>query len=205
MQISQADRTQVEAAIRSAEERTGADFVCVLAPNASRYAFYPLAWASLLALAAPWPCLWLTTWPFTSVLLVQLGVFVIALPVFGLPPLRRLLVPRRVQRATAHRAAAEQFLIRNLASTPTRRGVLLFLSCEEHYARVLADDAADAAVSQDHWRGAVDRMIAEARHGRHAAGFIAALDHCADGLGASRPAQPSEPANALPDRFVVLD
>lgn len=204
MKISAEDRARVEEAVRRAEARTGADFVCVLARNASTYRFYPLAWASILALGTPWMLLSLTLWPFADILLVQLAVFAVALPLLSLPPLRRLIVQRGLQRAAAHRAATEQFFVRDLATTPLRRGVLLFVAHEEHYARILADQGASEAVPPEHWRAAVDKLIAEARTGRHCAGFVAALDHCAEALSQSAPAE-RRAGGSLPNRFIVLD
>lgn len=204
MQVSLEDRARVEEAIRQAETRTGADFVCVLTRNASSYEFFPLAWASLLALVTPWICLELTVWPFAEILVIQLAVFVAAMLLLSTPVLRRRIVPRRVQRAAAHRAAAEQFLIRDLASTPSRRGILLFVSQDEHYARILADDGVAGALPQDHWRRSVDLLIAEARLGRHAAAFVAALEHCADALEPVLPPGARSGEGALPDRFYVM-
>ena len=204
MRVSPDDHALVRDAIREAERRTGADFVCVLARNASAYEFYPLAWASLAALALPWLLLAVTTWPFAEILLVQLVTFAVTILVLSTPGLRRFVVPRRVQRLTAHRAAAEQFFIHGLAGTPHRRGVLLFVAHDERYARVLADDGAVDIVAPEQWRKAVDLLVAEARSGRHASGFVHALQFCADILAPSRPEGGPDRPNALPDKFLVL-
>lgn len=204
MRVSADEQARVRDAIREAERRTGADFVCVLARNASAYEFYPLALASLLALALPWLLLAVTTWPFAEILLAQLVAFAVTLLVLSRPALRRLVVPRRIQRMTAHRAAAEQFFIHGLAGTPHRRGVLLFVAHDEHYARVLADDGALDTVPPEQWRKAVDLLVAEARNGRHASGFVHALQLCAEILAPSRPGGSPDRPNALPDKFIIL-
>lgn len=204
MRISAEEQARVRAAIAEAERRTGADFVCVLARNASGYEFYPLAGAILVALALPWLLLAGTRWPFAEILLAQLGVFAFAVLALSMPALRSFVVPRRLQRMTAHRAAAEQFFIHGLASTPHRRGVLLFVAHEEHYARVLADDGANDSVSPEQWRKAVDLLVAEAREGRHASGFVSALQFCADALSPTRPEGSADRPNALPDKFIIL-
>ncbi len=206
MRISAADRKRVEAAIGAAEIRAGAEFVCVLAKSSSDHAFHALAWAAVLGFATPWVLLLATAWPFAHILLAQLVIFVIAFLILDTSAVRRLIVPRRLQRAAAHRAAAEQFVIRDLGATPTRRAVLLFVSNDEHYARVLADRGAEAAVAPGHWRGTVDLLVDEARRGGHADGFIAALEHCAEALSASRPLHADhDKAHPLPDRFIVIE
>lgn len=204
MRLSTEDRTRVNAAIRAAEAGNSLDFVCVLVRNASSYEFYPLAWSALISLATPWVLLPLTTRPFSELLLAQLVVFAVALFVTSSSGVRRLLVPRRVQRAAAHRAATEQFFIRGLANTPERRGVLLFVAHEEHYARVLADEGAAERIASGHWQQAIDLLIAEARRNRHAEGFVAALRHCGAIADAALPRAGGR-VNALPDKFYVLD
>ncbi len=204
MRISAADTARVCDAIRDAERRTSGEFVCVLARNASEYRFYPLAWTALLSLAVPWVLLATTSWPFETILLGQLVAFALLLLLLSWPPVRRHIVPRGVQRAVAHRAAAEQFLLRGLARTPHRRGVLLFVAEEERYAHVLADDGVASAVPNERWKEAVARLVAQSGVGHHADGFIEALALCSAVLNDAFPAEP--PGNkVLPDKFYVLN
>ena len=204
MRISTADKARVCEAIREAERMTAGEFVCVLARNASDYRYYPLAWAAIVGLAAPWIMLATTTWPFATILLGQLLTFAIVLLLLSRPGVRGRLVPRGVQRAVAHRAAAEQFLVRGLARTPHRRGILLYVAEDERYARVLADDGVAAEIASEHWQEAVARLIAQSRAGRHADGFVEALGHCAAVLRERLPAEaPGD--KVLPDKFYVLD
>ena len=204
MRISTTDQTRVCDAIREAEGATTGEFVCVLARNASTYRFFPLAWAALASLVIPWLLLATTTWPFATILLAQLVTFAVLLALLRWPPLRRHIVPRAVQRAVAHRAASEQFLVRGLARTPHRRGILLYVAEEEHYAHVLADDGVADAIPSDQWREAVGRLVAQARAGRHADGFIEALNHCTAVLRERFPAE-APGRKVLPDKFHILD
>lgn len=205
MRIDPSDRKRVEEAIQRAEAESGADFVCVLARSASDYEFYPLAWAALVSLCTPWLLMVATPWTVMTLLLAQLVTFAILLLLLGFTPLRHRLVPRRVRRAAAHRMATEQFVIRDLATTPHRRAVLLFLAEEERYARILADIGAEAVVPEGHWRATIDLLVDAAKNGRHADAFVAALDHCVTALRPTRPSEAGNRVNALSDRFIVLD
>ncbi len=204
MRISTEDRRRVSDAIREAEQTTSGEFVCVLARSASTYRFYPLAWAALVGLIVPWPLVTLTAWPVQEILIAQLLAFIVVFMIAALPALRGLFVPRSVQRAAAHRAAAEQFLIRGLSRTPHARGILLYVAHEEHYARILADDGAADGVPADQWKQAITLLMAESRAGRHADGFIAALRHCAALMAQAFPAEAAQ-SNLLSDKFHVLD
>ena len=203
MRISSADRARVLEAIRAAEQQTSGEFVCVWMRSASRYPFYALAWAALVALVEPWLLL-ATQWTVLSILTAQLGTFALVALVLSAPGIRGRLVPRRVQRAAAHRAAAEQFLIRGLASAPHRCGILLFVAQEERYIRIIADDGAAARIQEGEWRKAVDLLRDGARQGRHAEGYVGALAHCGRLMGDVFPADAGS-VRTLPDRFYVIE
>jgi putative membrane protein len=202
MPISKEEHAAIAAAIRSAEERTSGQIVCVLMRASSEYFYVPVLWASLLALASPWPPIVLTQWSVQRIFLVQIVVFAAAVLVLSCPPLRMGLVPRRVRRARAHRAAVEQFFARGLTLTKDRTGVLIFVSLAERYARIIADEGIAAKVSNREWQTAVDELTAHMRDGRIAQGFLAAVERCGAVLAAHAP--PTGAGDELPARIYVM-
>jgi putative membrane protein len=202
MQLTREDHQAVSAAIHQAEQSTSGQIVCVLAHASSDYAYIPILWASALALLAPWPLMTLTQWSVQWIYLAQVAVFIVAGAVFAWMPLRLKLVPRPAQRAQAHRAALEQFVVRRIAHTKNRCGVLIFVSLAEHYARIVADEGIAQKVPGTEWQAAIDALTAHMRDGRIAAGFIAAVERCAAVLAAHAP--PDGSPNALPDRLYVM-
>ena len=196
------DHAAVAAAIREAEKRTCGQIVCVLARAASTYAHVPILWSSLLALFTPWPQIYFTPWSVQRIFLAQLIGFLAAALAFSWPPLRILLVPRTVQRARAHRAALEQFVLRGISRTRNRCGILIFVSLAEHYARIIADEGVAQKVHASEWQAAVDALTTHMREGRIAAGFIAAIERCGAVLAEHAP--PDGSPNELPDRLYVI-
>jgi putative membrane protein len=202
MAFGKEDHDAISAAIHEAEKRTCGQIVCVLAHASSDYAHVAILWASALALAAPWPLIVFTGWSVQRIFLVQLIVFIVAALVFSLTPLRLALVPRATRRARAHHAALEQFVVRRVAHTKNRSGVLIFVSQAERYARIIADEGIAQKVSQSEWQAAVDALIGHMREGRIAAGFIDAIERCGAVLAAHAP--PDGSTNELPDRLYVM-
>jgi putative membrane protein len=202
MQLSQEDHAAVSAAIGAAEARTSGQIVCVLAHASSDYAYIPILWASVLALAAPWPMIFLTAWSVQQIFFIQLLVFVAAGVVFSWAPLRLALVPRVVRRGRAHRAALEQFVLRHVTHTKNRSGVLVFVSLAEHYARIIADEGIAAKVPNAEWQTAIDALTAHMRDGRIAQGLVAAVEHCGAVLASHAP--PDGSAGGLPNRLYVM-
>lgn len=202
MEFTREQHEAISAAIREAERHTCGQIVCVLARSSSAYAYVPILWASALALITPWPLIDFTPWSVERIFLVQLVVFLVAAVVLSWMPLRFLLVPRAARRARAHRAALEQFVLRRVAHTKNRSGVLIFVSLAEHYARIIADDSIAEKVPNAEWQAAIDAMIGHMRAGEIAAGFTAAIRRCGVVLAAHAP--PDGSANELPDRLYVM-
>jgi putative membrane protein len=202
MEFTKEQYQAIADAIRAAEQQTCGQIICVLARSSSAYAHIPILWASALALITPWPLIDFTPWSVQRIFLVQLGVFLIAALLFSWMPLRLLLVPRAAQRTRAHHAAIEQFVVRRVAHTRNRCGILIFVSLAEHYARIIADDGIAQKVSNSEWQAAIDALVNDMRSGDIAAGFIAAIARCGAVLAVHAP--PDGSANELPDRLYVM-
>jgi putative membrane protein len=201
MLVTAEDHTSVAAAIATAEKKTSAQFVCVLAHTSSDYVHVPIIWATVLALLTPWPLIQFTEWSVQRIFLIQLVVFIASALIFSWRPLRLALVPRAVRRARAHRASLEQFVLRRVSHTRHRTGVLIFVSLAERYARILADEGLAEKIHVSEWQAAVDALISHLREGRIAAGFTAAIERCAAVAEAHAPPDGSE--NQLPNRLYV--
>jgi putative membrane protein len=202
MQLSKEEHEAVSVAIHAAEKRTSGQIVCVLARASADYAHIPILWASGLALIAPWPMIVFTPWSVQRIFLIQIAIFAVAALVFSWMPVRLALVPRSVRRSRAHHAALEQFVVRRVAHTKNRSGVLIFVSLAERYARIIADDGIAEKVHASEWQAAIDALVGHMRDGRIAEGFSAAIERCGAVLAAHAPSDGS--ANELPDRLYVV-
>ena len=201
MRVSNEDYRRVAEAIRAAEQKTGAEIVCVLARRSSDYSYVPALWASFAALATPWPLIAFTHLPVREIFAAQIAVFIAAALLFSLSPVHSLLTPRRIKRARAHRAAREQFFTRGVGRTSDRRGVLIFASMAERYARIIADVGVAEIIKDEEWRAALDLLRGELREGRVADGYVAAIAETARLLdGRFTPGGKDE----LPDRLFVM-
>jgi putative membrane protein len=202
MELSREDHEAVSAAIRNAEQHTCGQIVCVLSHASSDYALVPVLLASVLALLTPWPLIHFTQWSVERIFLVQIAVFIVAGLIFSWPSLHVALVPWPMRHAQAHRAALEQFVIRRIANTTNRCGILIFVSLAERYARIIADEGIAAKVNRAEWQAAIVALTGHMHDGRIAQGFIAAIDRCGAVLAAHAP--PDGSPNVLPDRLYVI-
>ena len=176
--ISQAEKTRIIEAITVAEAKTAGEIFCVIAHASSGYSLVPIAWAALVALAAPAPLIYLTTWPAGLIYLVQLAAFIVTAAVFSLPAIRFRVVPTQAMRERAHVEAMRQFLAQGMHLTEHRTGVLVFVSVAEHYAEIVADSGINAKVAPAVWQDAVNAAVAAIREGRIGDGLVAAVERC---------------------------
>lgn len=198
------DEPRIAEAIRQAELGTRAEIVCVICRAASGYEFFPLVWAALVAFATPAPLLAFSLWSAEAIYLTQLLVFLLALAVLSIPGVRMRLVPRALKRKRAHRAAAEQFLVRGLSGKADRTGVLIFVAEAERYARIIADQGVATRIDAAHWGEAVRVLVDHARDGRVTEGCCAAVALCAPVLAQALPPTAAVPADELSNRVVVI-
>ena len=176
--ISQAEKARIIEAITVAEAKTAGEIFCVIAHASSGYSLVPIAWAALVALAAPAPLIYLTTWPAGLIYLVQLAAFIVSAAVFSLPAIRFRVVPNQAMRERAHVEAMRQFLAQGMHLTEHRTGVLVFVSVAEHYAEIVADSGINAKVAPAVWQDAVNAAVAAIREGRIGDGLVAAVERC---------------------------
>jgi putative membrane protein len=203
MAISNQDHERITRAIRSAEEETSGEIVCVLARVSSHATAFPVFIAATAALVMPWLLVAFTAMPVLRILSVQIILFVALLMILCIPAVRVALVPRKARRAIAYRVAMEQFINRGIARNPNRCGILIFVSLAERYARIIADDEIAKRVPQSRWQAAVDALISHAREDRIADGFIAAIELCGKELAQHFPPVDSS-RGKLPDRLYVI-
>ena len=201
MPITPEDHARIAEAIRAAEQKTSGEIVCVLARSSSEYHAVPVLAGAVLALIAPWAFVFLTQWSVERILLAQVFIFVLATAICALTPLGMALVPRRIKRVRAHRAAMEQFHSRGLGRLESRAGVLIYVSLAERYARIVADDHLAEKIHASEWRRAIDALTAHMKDGRVADGFVAAIARC--GLVLAEHA-PGVPSGKLPDRIYLM-
>lgn len=202
--ISERDQERISAAIAAAERKTSGEIVFVVARESASYLFVPFMAGAAVALAVPWPLIFLTWISVVTIYAVQLGVFAAIFAVLLWRPLRMRLVPRAIQKERAHRRAIEQFLAQNLHTTKSRTGVLIFVSFAERYAEIIADAGIHAKVPEATWDGIVADLTRQIGEGRIGDAFETAIDAVGAHLAEHFPPGGSPP-DELPNHLIVLD
>ncbi|HYQ50241.1 MAG TPA: TPM domain-containing protein [Pseudomonas sp.] len=202
--LNEYQQRQIAEAIARVERRTDAELVTVLARRADDYAYLPLFWAAVLALAVPGLCHLLLGWPGVRGLLVANVLLFFGLCVLlRNPRLAAWLIPRALRRWRASRLARQQFREQNLQRTAAGTGVLIFVAEAERHVEILVDQGIDRHLDAKARAVIVARFAEQVRQGRTLQGFVECIEACGERLCEHVPR--THARNELPNRLVVLD
>lgn len=223
LQMTDADRARVDAAVAAAERATTGEIVPILASGSDDYGDIALAWAALAGLLALFalaiaPAFYLSLYERITGAWVQEwqagGLFGVAALVAALKfagtwlillwrPLRLRLVPAQIRNSRVRTRAILCFRVGTERRTAARTGVVIYLSLAEHRAEIVADAAIAAKVSPELWGDAMAAMLTELKAGRMADGLIAAVTRVGAVLAEHFP-RTADDINELPDRLVEV-
>lgn len=211
---------QVNAAVATAESKTSAEIVPVVATDAGRYdraedivgLFVGIA--ALIATwmlfqredpeAADWNGLSLTLQLPLLVVVLLAGFVVGTVAASRIAGLRRLFTPRAQMKEEVLSSARQVFFDQRVHHTAGSSGVLLYVALYERLAVVLADQTVLEAVGQDQVDHVCSTLTSDLRNGSVCAALCASIVAVGEILGKPMP-RAEDDVNELPDTLVLLD
>lgn len=188
--LTSSERDRIDAAMKSAGDRTSADFALVIVPASDRYTLYPPLWAAIIALSATGIVALLRPgYTIRTGFIINGALFVALTLILDWMPLRMRLVPAEVKRRHARELAHREFAVRIVAPGTRRDGVMFFVSIGERYAEILADRDIHALAPAGTWNQIVDEFLTAVKAGRLADGVLAAVAACGAVLEEHHPAR----------------
>jgi putative membrane protein len=196
---TQEGKQHVKQAIATVEAQTSAELVVAVRPRVTHYRHvdYLVGFAcSLLALLVFlfYPVDFeIATMPMDSLAAFAFGSVLSA----HCPPLRRVLVSRRLVETAVRRAACAAFVDLGITRTTGRNGILIFVSMYERRVEVIADVGIDQPLLGAAWAAIVaDLGRAVAKTDLNA--FVIALNALGPALGGAMP-RAEDDRNELPN------
>jgi putative membrane protein len=177
--LTSIERGRIEAAMKSARDRTSADFALVIVPASDRYSLYPFVWAAIIALSATGIVALLHPgYSIVTGFTINAALFIALALALDWMPLRMRLVPAEVKRRYARELAHREFAVRIVAPGTHRDGVMFFVSIGERYVEILADRDTHALAPEGTWNKIVDEFLATVKAGHVADGVLHAVEAC---------------------------
>jgi putative membrane protein len=223
LEVSDADRSKVSAAIAAAEANSSGEILAIATPMSDAYHDVALHWAlvplfAILAWAAwrPsalvwWYELFFGGWrpdPTMSQLLTLLLVFAalaftIALLILKWMPLRLFLTPPATKHRRVRRRAIQVFKAAAAGRTTGKTGILIYLSLAERRSEIVGDEAIVNVTDEHSWGEAMTALIEEVRNGKVADGICAAIERVSVVLSEHFP-RSKDDRNEIPDKLIEL-
>ncbi|AVF54507.1 hypothetical protein JRG49_14130 [Pseudomonas fulva] len=195
---------QLAEAMAGVGRRTDVALLAVLARRADDYAYFPLFWSAVLALALPGLLHGVLGWPSVRGLIVANVLLFVGLCVLlRSPRLERLTVPRAWRRWRASRLATRQFLDLGAQAFTGAGCVMIFVSEAEQYARLLMDKQVALCLDDAVRVALTDRLASQVRQGQTLQGMIECVEACGLLLGQQAPRALA--CRRLPQPLVILD
>jgi putative membrane protein len=192
-------KQEVKQAIQAVEAQTAAELVVAVRPQVGHYRHVDYLVGFISSFAALLVFLFypldfeINTMPFESLLAFVLGAVVSA----HAPPLRRLLVSRKVNDRAVRNAACAAFVDLGVSKTSGRTGILVLVAVYERRVEVVADVGVPTAQLGTGWSDA-NAELAKAVRRSDLTGFVAALRSLGPVLGKVLP-RAVDDVNELPD------
>ena len=176
------DIALVDQAIASAEKKTSAEIVVVIANQSTSRQHLPVFGALVgavtvlvlepMLLASPFTQNFLGLLPWWGVTVIGAAVGAGLSLVAGVA---RFLIPNSVEIRDVHRSSVLAFQNFGLRRTKDSSGVLIFVSLFEHRVEILGDEAVASKVDQEFWTRHCEAVANAARQGRLAKGIADAV------------------------------
>ena len=187
--IEQLDTDAIQAAVRSAEERTAGEIVPVVVPRSDDYeaaiwrgamggALLGLLSALLtLQFYSGWGLGWLYQPWGIAIVVLGAGALGGGLAQF-VRPVRRWLAGAERLDDTVHARALQVFVEEEVFDTRDRTGILLYVSLMEHRIEVLGDTGINQKVEPDDWAEVVARIRQGIQNDNLTEGLVEAIGTC---------------------------
>lgn len=185
--IPESEQTRITDAIRRAEAKTtGEIVVCEIAASWT-YPFATFAWGLLVMLLFSAAVvvgletgvlkLWsIEAHELSLFVVLQVAALALGMLLGQVPPLRRLLIPRRLMDDAVRERAARAFVEHGLCNTRDRNGVLILFSRFEHEVAILADRGIDEKVPPGTWLRLDQQITRSIRSGRLAETLVKVIE-----------------------------
>lgn len=200
--LSQADATEVEAAIARVEQRTAAEVVVAVVPQSAEYWQGRVLLAVAWSLAAGLAFLWLEPWQHPAlVLVVEVVVGAGAFLLASSAALRGQLVSAAAAERAVQARALQLFAERGLHGTRGRTALLIFVSELERRVVLLGDRSLNDELGQRGWDAQVELLLGHIRRGHAREGLLEVLEQLTPILAKVAP-RLDDDRNELPDTIL---
>ena len=204
MYLNDKQKQEISKEIENLELQSSAELVAVVSKRSASYKYISsLLSISILAFLS----IILVVFTETSSLLlleIQLFVFIFLYLLFEkFDNIIMLILPKAYKYNIAKEYANKQFSNLGLNRTKTNQALMFFVSLDEKYVEIIADDTISSKISNEYFQEIVDEFILDVKNNQLSNGYLKAIQACSHKLIQEFPIQAND-ENELANDVIEL-
>ncbi|MAD41777.1 MAG: hypothetical protein CL623_05230 [Arcobacter sp.] len=204
MYLNDKEKQEISKEIENLEQQSSAELVAVVTKRSASYKYISsLLSISILAFLS---ILLIIFTQISSLLLVEIQLFTFLILYLLLEKFDNIIVlilPKAYKYNIAKEYANKQFSNLGLNRTKTNQTLMFFVSLDEKYVEIIADDTISSKISNEYFQEIVDTFIADVKNNQLSNGYLKAIQSCSQKLIQEFPIQDND-ENELTNDVIEL-
>ena len=203
MYINETDKQAISNSIELLESKSSAELVAVVTKKSATYKYASSVISILIVCFISLISLYFDILPIFLIQLQILSFLLLHFIFHKFDNLVLFLLPSFYKKDMARKYAHTQFENLRLNRTKTEHALMFFVSIDEKYVEIIANEKISKEVSNDYWQVIVDEFTENVKNGDLSGGYLKAIDTCSTFLIKEFPIQ-NDDINELPNDVIEL-
>jgi len=203
--ISSDTKKYIKDLISDIESKSDAEIRVVLAQSCDRYRYSIFIYSLFATLLVPFGVkatgIYITQ---TNLMALAVAIFLFVSFVLEYSDIKYRIIPKKVKNDRCEKIALAQFYKLGINKTKNHKAILLFVSLNERYIRVVADENIKQKIDDNFWKSIVKEFISFAKEEQIDKGLIHIVKKCGEVLEGNF-SKTARKENELSDEIVVLN
>ena len=199
-------KKNIKKLIDKIESTSDAEVRVVVAHSCDRYRYSIFVFSFFIALLTPFAI------KASKISLIQTNLITLSIAVFlfvsfvlEYSDIKYKIIPKKVKKDRCEKTAFNQFYKLGINKTKNHKAILLFVSLEERYIRVIADKNIKKKIDDSFWKSIVQEFVYFAKDGKIDEGLLQIVKKCGGILEKNFPKTNIEKENELSNEIVEMD
>lgn len=204
MYLNDKQKQEISKEIENLELESSAELVAVVTKRSESYRY--ISALLIISFLAFLSIILVIFTQISSLLLLEIQVFLFIVFYFlfeKFDNIIMLILPKSYKYNIAKEYANKQFSNLGLNRTKTNQALMFFVSLDEKYVEIIADDTISSKISNDYFQEIIDTFIIDVKNSQLSNGYLKAIQSCSERLIQEFPIQDND-ENELSNDVIEL-
>lgn len=190
MYLDEQEKALISSEIEELEKKSSAELVAVVTQRSGKYKFASIGLNIFIVSIVSFILVFFTKVTTLELFQVQVLLFLSLYFLFyKFDMLVLKLLPKVYKHSLANEYAQEQFYNLGLNRTKTNQAIMFFVSLDEKYVEIIADEVIASKIDNNYWQEIIDEFIVDVKRNHLSNGYLKAIQSCSDILISNFPIQ----------------